>query len=390
MLYDVIIIGAGPAGGECARALTKQGKCVALVEKAKNFQENNYSSGGAPLQIMQDFDLPHAIVGSYWNRLNIHSTKIRTSWQSESPFGPILDFDRLRAFLAEETFKKGGDVFLGHHYQHHVVQANHTVKVTLKNSQSDDDVELHTRVLVDATGSGRKVLSSKQYSKNKAMAVTGIEQHIQVSPAIYQQFKESLNFYLGHHWMPQGYAWIFPMAPCQLKVGVIRYFQNEKHLPYQLSYRYYLDQMLTLCGDFTTSDKHGKTIYYTFGQKDRRYEGPVLAIGDAISTINPLGCEGIRHAMVSGRLAAIAIEDVLNQQTMDFHPYHQAIKRYFGWRWTFSEILMKSLFKRSQDALIDHTVKCFSAMNNQQIMDVIFNYRFSQTLPAYLKYFTLK
>ena len=41
MSYDVIVIGAGPAGGQCARELAEKGKKVLLVDKAKNFAINN-------------------------------------------------------------------------------------------------------------------------------------------------------------------------------------------------------------------------------------------------------------------------------------------------------------------------------------------------------------
>ena len=51
--YDVAMIGAGPAGGQCARELAAEGHRVVLLEKAKTYFENNYSSGGAPLIFWQ-------------------------------------------------------------------------------------------------------------------------------------------------------------------------------------------------------------------------------------------------------------------------------------------------------------------------------------------------
>jgi len=69
--FDVIIIGAGPAGGQCARELSAAGKRVLLAEKSKNFSVNNYSTGGAYLQLLKQFDLPEDVVGTYWNKLAI-------------------------------------------------------------------------------------------------------------------------------------------------------------------------------------------------------------------------------------------------------------------------------------------------------------------------------
>ncbi|WP_068469495.1 NAD(P)/FAD-dependent oxidoreductase [Candidatus Protochlamydia phocaeensis] len=387
--YDVVIAGAGPAGGQCARELSNKGYRVFLADRAKSFEENNYSSGGAPKETMTDFDLPEEVVGTYWTVLNVQSTKEKSTWESPSPFGPIFDFDKLRAFLAKKTIEQGGAFRLGCHYQSHETHSHSTI-VHFKDLATNEIFSLQTKVLVDATGTERKVLSSHHpYDKNQAMAATGIEYHVQVSPAVYHQFAKSLNFFLGHHWMPQGYAWIFPMASPCLKIGVIRYFQNYNYVNYEPSYKFYLEQLLQFCGSpdaYQILDKHGKTIYYTLGQKDLRYQGPILAIGDAISSINPLGCEGIRHALASGREAAFHIQRYLKGDISNFIDFDRSMNRYFGKKWLFSEMLMKSLFKTKQDERIDQSVKAFGLMSNEEIMDVIFHYRFRHTLKSYFWY----
>ena len=41
--FDVVIIGAGPAGGHCARKLTQAGQQVLLVEQQETFSKNDFS-----------------------------------------------------------------------------------------------------------------------------------------------------------------------------------------------------------------------------------------------------------------------------------------------------------------------------------------------------------
>lgn len=384
--YDVLIVGAGPAGGQCARELAASGKKVLLIEKAKSFQENNYSSGGAPLEMMEEFSLPKEIVGSYWNQLVMKSANEKTVWQSPSPLGTILDFDKLRQFLSEEAIKDGGDFQLDCRYISHSI---YTEGVHVKLKYHDEESIVTAKVLVDATGSERKVLSKETPSQDKGMDVTGIEFHINVKSEIYQKFDKSLTFYLGPKWMPQGYGWIFPMASNKLKVGVIRYFKKQHYVPSDPSYRHYLDQLIALCGQIDESeiaDKHGKTISYTFGQKDICYDGPVIALGDAISSINPLGCEGIRHALVSGRIAAREINSFLDNTTSSFENYRVSIKKYFGKKWFFSEILMNHLYKAREDRIMDHIVKSFQLMTPEEGIDVVFNYRFRWVIKPFLVY----
>lgn len=384
--YDAVIIGAGPAGGQCARELSQHGFKVLLVDKAKSFCENNYSSGGAPIDIMSEFGLPDSIVGTYWNKLRIHSTNFKAIWSASSPFGPVIDFEKLRTFLAEEVSRFGSEFRLGWQYQGHQISSR-TVEVQLKDLASSTIFPVQSSIVVDATGSDRKVLAQQTYNKGRAIAATGIEYHIKVDADIYQQFSQALNFFLGHHWMPQGYAWIFPMAPPFLKVGVIRYFQNKHYVNYDPSYKPYLEHLLDICGTHQIQDKHGKTIYYTERQKDLRIQGPIIAVGDSISSINPLGWEGIRHAMVSARLASQTVQRYLKNEIPDLNSYERALKDYFGWKWLISEKLMSHLFKTKNDWLIDQAVHSFGLMNNREIMEVIFHYQFRHTLKSYFRYF---
>ena len=144
---------------------------------------------------------------------------------------------------------------------------------------------------------------------------------------------------------------------------------------------------MNLCGTYRIEDKHGKTIHYTEKQRDIRTKGSVIALGDAISTINPLGWEGIRHAMMSGRLAAQTIENYLKGKSKNLNSYDHQMKDYFGRKWLFSEKLMGHLFKTQNDALIDRSVSSFQIMNNREIMKVVFGYQFRHTLKSYFWYF---
>jgi len=114
--YDVIVVGGGPAGGQCARNLSKKGHKVLLVEKFKSFEENNFSSAGMTLAPMTEFNLPESVVGSYWDNLGIQCTKNLYTWKGNKTKGVVLDFGRLRQFLADDSVKNGADVLMGHKY----------------------------------------------------------------------------------------------------------------------------------------------------------------------------------------------------------------------------------------------------------------------------------
>lgn len=385
--YDAIIIGAGPAGGQCARELSRKGYNVLLTERAKDLCVNNYSSGAAPQDIMDTFALPDSIVGAKWNKFTISSTTKKQRWESKETAGPILDFNKLKQFLADDACDSGACLKCSYAYVGHI-QNKSSINVTFKNLISGETDTLCTRYLIDASGTERRASGSKSV-KAKSMSATGIEYHVKVSPDVYQEYEGALNFFLGLHWMPQGYGWIFPMGHSQLKVGVIRYYQDQDIVPHIPSYKHYINQLLHLFGaldTFQIIDHHGKTIDYTFGQRDIYYEGTMIAIGDAISTVNPLGFEGIRHAMMSGRMAASTIDRCLQGDTKDLSEYKSNMGRYFGNRWWLSEKIMKQIYLNKDDHRLEHIVQSFGMLSGRQLVDVVFHYRFRHLIKCLSRY----
>jgi digeranylgeranylglycerophospholipid reductase len=384
--YDVIIVGAGPAGCQCARELSQAGKQVLLIEKAKDFSVNNYSSGGAPLEIMEAFALPKDLVGTFWNKLALYTSCDHHLWTSPEPMGVVLNFMGLRKFLTEEALKSGATVMLDCAYQHHEKDDKY-LRIHAKNNKYPMHT-FHSQVLVDATGCDRKVLAQRQYDKSKALAATGIEYHVEVDKATYERYANTLSFYMGKKWMPQGYAWIFPIQPNQLKVGIIRYFARDRFVPYEDSFRVYLERMMQQClgsSQLPILDKHGKTLYYTYRQKDRYFDANVIAIGDAISTLNPLASEGIRHAMISGKVAAKHIAKFLDFRS-SFTSYPVDMRRYYGIKWMISEAIMKRIYREPDDKKIDLLLKTFKRFTFQELIDLAFAYKLSKALKLYAGY----
>lgn len=388
--YDAVVIGAGPAGGQCARELAMQGKKILLVEKAKDFTINNYSSGGAPAELLKDYTLPQSVIGSPWHKIVLYTSKQRHEWKNLSYHGVVLDFMKLRNYLAEQVTAHGSQVLLNHSYHHHENKEG-AISVALRDLSNNEIKIVDTQVLVDATGTERKVLQKGVYNKKKAIAVTGIEYLVQVDPDQYQSYAHTLSFFLGLKWMPQGYSWIFPMEKNQLKIGVVRYFAHDHIVPHDASYRLYLDQMINDCLDKkqpSILDTHGKTLYYTLGQKDPLFEGNIIAVGDAISTLNPLASEGIRHALYSGRVCAKYILKYLSEQK-SFHGYTKDMRRYFGFRWKTSEFIMNCMYREKNDQRLETYANAFQSLSFNEMLEFAFEYRFRTIIKFFWKFLGL-
>ncbi len=383
--YQVIIIGAGPAGAECARQLAQKKIKTLLIEKGRSFESNNFSSAGAPLEIMHDFNLPTSLIGSYWNQLMIASSQDRKRWTSTHPSGVILDFAKLRHFLTEEFCRSGGQVKLGCSYQSHLIK-NECCHLTFRDLEKRQLSTISSQLIIDATGTERVAINSDAVTEPTGVTATGVEFLVEAEEEDYQAYAQTLSLFIGAHWMPQGYSWVFPMHPPFLKIGVARYFVKEEVVPHHKSIQYYMDGMLDKALKHPIKslvDRHGKTLRYTYRRRDLHYKERVLAIGDAISTLNPMAGEGIRHAMHSARFAARAAQAFLNGDQAAFNNFKREMSHYCGIRWRRSELHMRTLFRQPNDQRIESILSAFKKLSMPEMLDFAFHYTWKSSFKFY-------
>jgi len=390
MNFDVVVVGAGPAGCHCARVLAKSGYSVLLAEQHEDFYQNDFSSAGTPIETLKQFGLPEEIVGSFWHKLVVVTTNITRTWESQKTLGAVLSFAKLREFLAQEVTSFGGKVGMGYRYANYTQKYGKT-QVEFKQRGVEQPITVSTKVLVDATGPLRAVMYNKESEKPEFLQGTGIEYLIEVSEEVYNKYANSLIFFLGHKWIPRGYSWIFPMEKNRLKVGA-GYLKVEHQLVKRTeSIRYYIELLIKdyiKTQDYKIIDIHGSTLKYSSGLNDLYYKDNIIAIGDAVSTVNFLGGEGIRHAMYSAEIACKHIESYLINPATDFSKYQKEMHQHFAPKWNISEKMGIQRYLIDSDEKIDRGIAYLSGLSAQDMVDVLFHYKFdrlSKGLGEYLR-----
>lgn len=379
-IYDVVIIGAGPAGGQAARTLAKKGYKVLLVERFKDFGENDFSSAGMTLEPLNEFNLPESIVGSYWKDLVIQCSEKKYSWKSKKPKGVVLDFKKLRQFLVDDSIKNGGKVLMGHRYVGKKI-IDDIVTLTLLNTETSKNVFVKTKLVVDATGPLRKVMYDDKEEQPKMVLGSGTEYVIEVEQEIYDRFKDKLVFFLGHKWAIKGYSWIFPMENRILKVGAgkthIKSVDQEKTNATTKIITEKIIEEYVQSSNFRIIDKHGGILRYSPGIKDKFYHNKVVAIGDSVSAINPRGGEGIRYAMQTADLAAEYINKFIITGNADFTKYRKKWRRRKLLKWRLSEFSARRMYSRYSDSQIENRVRFFHEnYNANEMIQSLFNFKY--------------
>ncbi|WP_328388827.1 geranylgeranyl reductase family protein [Streptomyces sp. NBC_00400] len=293
-VWDVVVVGAGPAGASAAHAAACTGRRVLLLEKAE--LPRYKTCGGGIIGPSRDalppgFELPlrdrvHAVTFSLNGRLT------RTRRSRNMLFGLINrpDFD---AQLVESAKDAGATVRTGvtvSRVEQHGAEVpdRRTVAVVL----GDGEVVL-ARAVVGADGSAGRI--GAHVGVKVDQVDLGLEAEIPVPAPVAEDWAGRVLIDWGP--IPGSYGWVFPKGDT-LTVGVIS-ARGEG-----AATKRYLEDFIGRLGlaGFEPSISSGH-LTRCRAEDSPLSRGRVLVCGDAAGLLEPWTREGISFALRSGRLA---------------------------------------------------------------------------------------
>ncbi|MBW5483821.1 geranylgeranyl reductase family protein [Streptomyces bambusae] len=293
-VWDVVVVGAGPAGASAAHAAAAAGRQVLLLEKAE--LPRYKTCGGGIIGPSRDalppgFVLPfkdriHAVTFSLNGRLH------RTRRSKGMLFG-LVDRPEFDAGLVAAAEKAGATVRTGTAVarveQHGAsVPDRRTVAVVL----ADGEVVL-ARAVVGADGSASRI--GAHVGVQMDQVDLGLEAEIPVPATVAADWKGRVLIDWGP--LPGSYGWVFPKGDT-LTVGVISAKGDGAGT------KRYLEDFIARLGlagfEPAVSSGHLTRCRKPDSPLSR---GRVLVAGDAAGLLEPWTREGISFALRSGRLA---------------------------------------------------------------------------------------
>lgn len=288
-VYDVIVVGAGPAGAAAAYFLGEAGRRVLVLERSP-LPRYKACGGGVSLQMLGRY-FPFSFEPVLEARIRqvafaLGSDVVHVSLPGEAVATVMRD-----RFDAHILSHARADVIQGVTVAG-VEEPGDRVRVATKDGRT-----FEAGYVIGADGANSVVARSLGLRRGKTTAAA-IEVEAPVPRDVLSRFGKSFWFIFGE--VPFGYLWIFPKAD-HLSVGIGALRPRPGQLQATLT-RVMQRYGVGLAG----APLHGHPIpIYTRGE--RLATDRVALVGDAAGLADPVTGEGIRLAIKSGRLAAEAV-----------------------------------------------------------------------------------
>ncbi|WP_419663077.1 geranylgeranyl reductase [Desulfosarcina variabilis str. Montpellier] len=300
--YDVVIVGAGPAGSTAAYVLSNLGANVAIIDKYK-FPRPKLCGGLITGRCKKVYD---SIFDEKWDEVIEVTSRGASFYYNDKFVNSIEDcppiyftsrntFDN---FLIRSAERKGARLF----ENMEVVSINEK-EVILKNGNI-----IKSNFVIGADGVmssiSRSIFNKKIYKKDLAF---GIE--AQFSKKYFDRKVESPEIYFGViNW---GYGWVFPKKE-SVTIGVGGLLKANKNI------KSLFKNFLFMLTKKNNIEANIKGHYLPFGKyKKRPGFGRTLLVGDAAGLVDPITGEGIAFARLSGKLAADSIIESISSECSD-------------------------------------------------------------------------
>ncbi|MCJ7693895.1 MAG: geranylgeranyl reductase family protein, partial [Anaerolineaceae bacterium] len=217
MKYDVIVIGAGPAGSMSAFHLAKAGKNVLVIEK-QHLPRVKACAGGLTLKAQQaiPFDIsPVVDVEAEGGILTFHGKPV-LKVALEQSLANLVNRDEFDQFLLNHAITSGAEVIAGTKVTG-FTQDNYGVRVNTEQGSYETDYLIGADGVNSITARVSGLLPKREVGY-------AIETELQVPPEVLHAYGAYVTFDFGA--LKNGYGWIFPKKD-HLSVGVC-YAQTAK------------------------------------------------------------------------------------------------------------------------------------------------------------------
>lgn len=319
-VFDVIVIGAGPAGGSAGLHCARRGLRTLIIEEHEKAGEPVHCGECLSLYAVQNTGIspPESVISEHVKGVRVIFPDGTACALNEPGF--VLEKEKFEQWLCEEAVKAGAELRMG------------TRLEDLKRENGAWNIktgkgELKAKIVIDASGVA-SIVSRKLNLNDRFEAVIGIQYELRDIPR-----EGYLDFYIWPKLAPKGYLWMIPKKDGRANVGIATTEKNKA--------KAYTDMFVEKMGwkEKPNVKTFGGLIPASGPVKNTYAEG-LLLVGDAAGFTSPLFEGGSHLGLKSGEMAAIVAKNAFekndfsketfsgyeNMWKAEFPPYGKIVK----------------------------------------------------------------
>jgi len=358
ILYDVIVVGAGPGGSTAAAFLGKRGKRVLLIDKEKFPRDKTCGDAisGKSLSILEELGLVgeiekadhgemHGVLFSSPNGAEASIPFGKTGKQMENSGGKLPDAEPAGSAKIGKGYVCRRQVYDNLLFQNAKKHCDTLEMVTATGLLKENGKVAGVKAKgADGRGyefRGKLVIGADSVNSVVAREIRGAEvdpKHTCIAYRAYYSGITGMQRCIEVHFVKSimpGYFWIFPLENGLANVGVGMMMDDVKGKKIDLAKA--MADIIANNPLFKERFAAAKMVSplkawsLPFGSKKRKVcaEG-VLLVGDAAGLVDPFSGEGVGNAMLSGKIASeVAYEALAVGDTSELY-----LKRYEERLWS--------------------------------------------------------
>ncbi|MCK5152386.1 MAG: NAD(P)/FAD-dependent oxidoreductase [Candidatus Thorarchaeota archaeon] len=332
--YDIVVVGAGPAGSNAARVAAASGYKTLLIDRRKVV--------GIPVQCgeylptpreMKDMfpncprtmklaDAPKDVITNKTTHMSLispYSKEYKFSLEAN-----VIDRGMFDQHLANQALDSGAELAL----DSRVVSRRKDNSLRIRSSSNVNEIK--AKVVIGADGP--RSIIAKSIGQNYTNDTRDVSQSL-------QYVMEGVDFdprfpmmFFGHNVAPGGYAWVIQKSESSANIG---FGLRRSHMVPGSSLRSYLDHLIRRNPAVSKHVRHARIISRVGasipvgGPVKRSYSNGVLLAGDAAGHVMASNGGGIPTAMAGGEIAGeTAVSHLENGDSLS--EYENRWKQEFG------------------------------------------------------------
>lgn len=358
--YDLIVIGAGPAGLSFTKELSNSQLKILLLDRKKSVEDVRYYSSGSFID-PGEWNIKEGL----YHTIDTFRISSKNTTVIKKGKALILNRKKLLEYFELESRKNENLVIKYRANVKNVILNNGVIK-GITYSIGQDSFEAQGKIFIDCSGPSSLLLKKTGINPSGVEFALGVEYLVPLNDEPY-----TIDLFVGSH-LKGGYGWIFPINEKAAIVGfgtlLREYFPSVQDT---LEGLWQYEVVSKRC-ELNPMEKNF-AILKTGPPTKTLTNNNLLFIGDAILQANPLIGEGLRFIMEAARIAAhwtfrsIESNDfnlLKGYEREWYRRYYKKYKKGFKFRQNF----MKA---SHNDRYMDRGLKMLNSLSSRVFMQLL-------------------